>query len=120
MQIVGPRPWDGQVFLHGPGHPWFFGWFIPLLFLAVLAGLAVWVVLRVTRRPAASAYAWPAPPARFVPDPAVEQARMRYARGELSRDEYLRVHQDLAPGGPQAAPSPEPTPPPSEPDGEPA
>jgi uncharacterized membrane protein len=86
---------------------------MPILFLAVVAGLVVWIVLRTTRRPPAPAVAggWAA---RFGPDPAMERARMRYARGELSREDYLRVSEDLAPGGPPAAPPPPATSPPQE------
>ncbi len=32
------------------------------------------------------------PPGR---DPALEQARLRYARGEIRRDEFLRLSRDL-------------------------
>ena len=113
-QFVGPVPGPGSdpgsmhLFVNGPGHHWFL-WFMPLLFLAVIAGLVIWVVLRMTRRPAAPAMVaagW-APP-RMGPDAAMEQARMRYARGELSREDFLRVSDDLAPGG--SGPAPPPTP----------
>jgi hypothetical protein len=91
------------------------GW---LLTLAVI-GLIVWLVLR--RRPAPFAEGrpgwgqqppWAATPPR--PDSALEIARARYARGEMSREEFLRVSSDLGgpPPGPEAPPpSPtEPTP----------
>ena len=45
-------------------------------------------------------------PMMYGRDPALEHARVRYARGELSRDDYLRVVNDL--GGP-APPDPTPT-----------
>jgi hypothetical protein len=92
------------------------GW---LLTLAVI-GLIVFLVLR--RRPAPFAEGrpgwwgqqppWAAAPPR--PDSALEIARARYARGEMSREEFLRVSSDLGgpPPGPEAPPpSPtEPTP----------
>jgi uncharacterized membrane protein len=84
------------------------GW---LLTLAVI-GLIVWLVVR--RRPASfegrpgwgQQPPWAAAPPR--PDSALEIARARYARGEMSRDEYLRVTSDLGgpPPGPEAPPSP--------------
>jgi uncharacterized membrane protein len=113
QHFVGPGP-NGGPFFHVVGpvqHGWFwFGWLMPLLFFALLAGLIVWVVLRTTRRPAAPAYAtgWAPPPARFGPDPALEQARLRYARGELSREDFFRVAEDLRPGGPRVEPPPSP------------
>ena len=85
-------------------HPWwgFFGWFAPLLIVAMLVGLAVWVITRSTRQPPVAAAAQDAgwAPPRPQPDPALEHARMRYAQGELGRDEFLRLSGDL--GGPAA------------------
>jgi hypothetical protein len=84
------------------------GW---LLTLAVI-GLIVWLVVR--RRPASFAEGrpagwgqqppWAAAPPR--PDSALEIARARYARGEMSREEFLRVSSDLGgpPPGPEAPP----------------
>jgi uncharacterized membrane protein len=115
MEHVGPGPWSGP-FVHEVHHGWFwFGSLMPILFLAVVAGLVVWVVLHTTRRPPAPAVAGGWAP-RFGPDPAIEEARIRYARGELSREDYLRVSEDLAPGGPATPPPPETPPPQEEPD----
>lgn len=99
--------------------PWWWGvgWFLPLLLVAALTGLVVWAVMRSSRPVAASAPLsgpLPAapPPATAVPiggsvaaqapgtqpagiDPALEAARMRYASGEMTRDEFLRVSRDL-------------------------
>lgn len=83
-------------------HPWWglVGWLAPLLIVAMLVGLAVWVITRSTRQPPAAAAGpgagWMPPPP--VPDPALEHARMQYAQGELGRDEFLRLSGDL--GGP--------------------
>lgn len=90
----------------GPGPGWDAPWWqgllgglIPMLFLIALGVLVVWAVLRMAERrlPPSPAALPPAGPPR---DPALEQARLRYARGELSREEYLRVSADL--GGPPA------------------
>lgn len=67
---------------------------------------------------------------RYGPDPAMDHARMRYARGEMSREEYLRLVADLgggagSPAGASStgfdaptssfdAPAPPPPPPPPE------
>lgn len=101
----------------GPGlgeHAWcgFFGWLLPLVFVGLLVGIAVWVVARSTgERPRASAGLPPAPgwtpaPVGPRPDAAVEQARLRYARGEIGRTEFLRVSRDL--GAPEPADGIEP------------
>jgi uncharacterized membrane protein len=71
------------------------GWLIPLVIIAGLVMLTVWAVRRLTSLPA-SAVPTPTPaPGTPQNDPAVESARMRYARGELSREEFLRVAEDL-------------------------
>jgi putative membrane protein len=95
-----------QLLSHGPGrfpgpgfhHPWWqglLGTLLPLLLLLGLAALVVWAVLRVSdRRPPAALTSpppWPARPA----DNALELARLRYARGEMSREEFLQVSSDL-------------------------
>lgn len=118
-------PWHSGPYVD---HPWwgFFGWLIPLAFIALLVGLAVFIVTRVGRHehdhlhpsggmpfgpigPAA-----PPPPPKPPFDPALEQVRMRYAKGEIDREEFLRLSRDL--GGPAkpaetaAAAGPEPPP----------
>ncbi len=80
---------------------------VPLVLLLLLLGLVVWAVVRVSRQAQVAAPAPPASPAQR-PDPALEQARMRYARGEIDRDEYLRLVADLG-GGPTAPPPPAPS-----------
>jgi uncharacterized membrane protein len=63
--------------------------------VAALIGVAVYVAVRLASRPGAAT-----PGAH--PDAALEQARMRYARGELTRDDYTRVVTDLG-GHPPAS-----------------
>jgi hypothetical protein len=83
------RPWWGTI-----------GWLMPLLMLLVVAGVTVWAVARLTneRRPAPAGPTPPvtppvAPPS--PPDAALERARMRYASGEMPRDEFVRLSRDL-------------------------
>jgi uncharacterized membrane protein len=77
-----------------------FGWLIPLVIIAGLVVLAVWAIRRMTPVPSSAVAA----PTAGTPhtDPAVESARIRYAGGDLSREEYLRVVADL--GAPVADP----------------
>lgn len=83
------------------GTPLFVHWLFPLLFLAAMALLVVWAVRRLSAAPPATTAvpatpATPAvPPAGSRPDAALESVRMRYARGEIDRDEYLRLVTDL-------------------------
>ena len=86
----------------GPGP---LGWTVLALQLLLVLGvawlLASLVLGRIGRRPAVAAAA---PPAReSLP---LEALHMRYARGEIGRDEYLQARSDL--GG-------EPYPPPEQP-----
>jgi hypothetical protein len=77
--------------------PWWdgFGWLMPLLMLLVVAGVTVWVVARLTseRRPAAGPAPALVPPAPV--DAALDRARMRYASGEMPREEFVRLSRDL-------------------------
>jgi hypothetical protein len=99
--------WYGrhQQQFHGHGAGIFF--IFPLLLFAVLIGLLIYLLVRTSRHgglggrfaPAGGGAGGPGP--RFGPDPAFDQARFRYARGEISRDEYYRLVEDLGwgPGG---------------------
>ena len=96
-----------QGFDHGfdAGHHWFgAGW--PILGIAmflILVGVAVWAVLRITRAEARPVLAGGPPAPR--PDGALDEVRLRYARGEMTRDEFVQRFADL--GGPTpGAPTP--------------
>jgi|SRR5690242_16000821 uncharacterized membrane protein len=96
----------------GPHTGWF--WLPRILFLLLIAGLAAALIITLFRpRRALSAPSSPTPP---VPgsyaapprhDDALTVLRTRYARGEISRDDYFRMAHDL--GAPVGA-----TPPPTE------
>jgi uncharacterized membrane protein len=82
---------------HHGGGP-FFGWLFFALVIVAFAGLAAWAVYR----PGGRGGGWwrQAPPAPYPPpltavDPALAALRLRYARSELSREEFLRVSSDL-------------------------
>jgi hypothetical protein len=94
----------------------FWEWLVPVLLFAALVGLLTYVLLSLARRPGEAVTA--SAPGRYGPDPAVEQVRFRYARGDLTRGDYVRLMADLGgsplpPETPPAAP-PE-TPPPTAP-----
>jgi hypothetical protein len=105
------------------GHPgWFelLSWLVPLLLVGALVALAVWAMLRLTGRREPPAWggreppAWGAPPgwqAQPRQDAALETARLRYARGELDRDQYLRLVADLGGQPPYAQERPGEPPP---------
>jgi uncharacterized membrane protein len=80
----------------GPGwHDGFslFGGLFGIMFFALFIGLLVWALLRLMshdhRLPHAPSGPWQ------PRDEALNAARMRYARGELDREEYFRVVEDL-------------------------
>lgn len=84
---------------------------IPLLLILVLAGVVIWLVVRMNRMPAASSTAGSpgtaqgAPPPRGIAppvDPALAHARMRYANGDIDRDTFLAIWVDLG-GAPPVA-----------------
>jgi hypothetical protein len=99
MNIQPPDTFRGGRPLFGPitghhGGPSALSWTIFALQLLMLAALAVLLLRAFTFRPRPAG-----PPRRFVrrhgpPDP-LAHARMRYASGEISRDQYLQVTRDL-------------------------
>jgi putative membrane protein len=95
-------------------HPWwgtYGGLIMALLFLALIVVVA-WGIWRLTRMPvpaAAPVSSGGAPAWAARPDAALDQLRMRYARGEVGRDEFLQASSDLGdPGAAAASPWAEP------------
>ena len=101
---------------HFAGHPGL-GVLLFLLIAALMIGLVVYLAVRVANdRPGhrGRGYGWkgamgPGPmgpgPMAYGRDPALEHARVRYARGELTRDDYLRVVSDLGGQAPPDVPA---------------
>jgi putative membrane protein len=80
----------------GVGHP-FLALLLVLAIVALVCLAVVWAFrLRRAARPSAPAAG------ALLRDPALESVRMRYARGEIGRDEFLQASADL--GAPLAAP----------------
>lgn len=76
--------WDGWGWSWGMGI-WMIVWWL-LLFAAAVA--LVWLIVRATRGAGAS----PGPTQRETPE---EIARRRFASGEIDREEYQRMIEDL-------------------------
>jgi putative membrane protein len=89
---------------------WLFG-VIPFLMFLVLVGVAVWAVLRLSSRPAGPAAFGPGAAPPMPRDPALEELRVRYARGELDREEFLQRSRDLGGSDAPAATPPGASPP---------
>lgn len=97
-----------DVWWSGPAH------LLPLLLFALLVGLIVWGVLRLTagRTSALAAVGAPVGPPPVLPphDRAQEELRVRYARGDIDRTEYLERATDLGIVDAEASGEPEPRP----------
>jgi putative membrane protein len=85
----------GGRFLGEPGWWPFFTGIIPLILWLALLGLVVWAVIRLTRGGG--------PAGRPHRDEAVEELRRRYARGEVTRDEFIERSRDLGGSGSPAS-----------------
>src|SRR5262245_42641241 len=111
MFQYGPTPggpggqMPGQWYVHQETWWQSAGHLLPLVLFAVLIGVVIWAVLRITSdRPAISAAAGPTVAPRPV-DTALQELRVRYARGDISREDYLERSTDLGlAGGPAPAP----------------
>lgn len=91
----------------GPGGWHILGGILPMLFFLILIGVVIWAVVRVTsanRAQFAGAESVPAPRR----DPALEELRLKYARGDMSREEFVQRSRDLGAMVPESG---EPTPP---------
>jgi putative membrane protein len=76
-------------------HGLFFGWLFGFLFFVLLIALTVYAVSwLVGGRHGHLRAAGPAVPVPARDDP-LAILRMRYARGEIGRDEFLRANEDL-------------------------
>jgi len=106
-----PRFFGGP--FHGGGPSWVHWLFVFLIVVAIVAG--VWLIARMwMTRPHPPMTGWrpggPPPP----PNPALSELDLRYARGEIGREEFLQRRADLLghlappPGMPGAPPGAQP------------
>ncbi len=63
-----------------------------LLLLLLLIGLVVWLAVSLARNRRGEV---PALPARPSQDSALETLRVRYAKGEISKEQYEEMRRDL-------------------------
>jgi putative membrane protein len=85
-------PW-----MHGFGFGWggmIFGGLLTLLFWGVIIALVFFVVRALSRSGSGQASSSASSPGQ-APDRALEILRERYARGEISKDEFNSMRQDL-------------------------
>jgi putative membrane protein len=78
------------------GHPIF--WLLLFLLFVALIGFAIYSLFGLTRAGRTTT-----PSTAPGGDAALESLRMRYARGEIDRDEFIRVSTDLGAPPPVAA-----------------
>lgn len=78
-----------------------------LIFWALILAAVVWLVVWLVRSPHHGVLHDHHPAPRPV-DTALQEARMRYARGEMTREEFLQISTDL--GGPPTIPPQPPAP----------
>ena len=94
-------------FAHGPG---VFGWLVFALFIALVV-VAVVALVRTWRNLGHAPFAYGPPGALHHPiDPALNELRIRYARGEIDWNEYVHRASNLGfpltPPGPYGGPPP--------------
>jgi hypothetical protein len=88
---------------------------VPTLLVLLLIGVVVWALVRLTRQPRPTLAGVVDPSLgrtspSMIADPALEQVRLRYGRGELDRDTFLQIVGDLSSGGVDGDATAEPPP----------
>ena len=80
-----------------------------LIFWALIVAALIWLVVWIVRSPHHGLLHEHHGVAPRPVDTALQEARMRYARGEMTREEFLQISTDL--GGAPTIPPPPPAPP---------
>jgi putative membrane protein len=79
---------------------------IVVAIVAVVVALVAFLVVRFTKRRAARNQTGTPPAGAPIEDAAVGELRLRYARGELSRPDFLQALADLGVRPPEPSPTP--------------
>ena len=74
--------------IFGFGHWGFLGGFSMFIFWGLILGLIIWAVLRMGRRGGYIHHG-------YYSNSALEIARERYARGEISKEEFEQIKKDI-------------------------
>lgn len=94
---------DGWSWGWGMGWPMLFGWVIPLAVFVVFAYVLSRALSRGGQAVPPSGSGAGVPPRRETP---LETAQRRYAAGEISREDFVRIRDDIGEGsGAAASPS---------------
>lgn len=91
---------DGRFYPYHAGGPSLLAWLVFAVLVALLALAVAYAATRLGRGRVSAAPAVVAPA-----DDALAVLRLRYARGEIAREEYLRASDDLSGGAPPTAPA---------------
>jgi uncharacterized membrane protein len=83
------------------------GGILPVLLFLILIGVGIWAIVRVTSANRAQ-FAGAATAPMHRPDPALEELRLKYARGDMSREEFVARSRDLGAMVPEAGEPPPP------------
>ena len=90
-----------------PGGWHVLGGILPMLLFLILIGVGVWAIVRVTSANRAQLAGVTGVP-MHRPDPALEELRLQYARGDMSREEFVQRSRDLGAAVPESGEPPPP------------
>jgi putative membrane protein len=111
-RLMRPQPFGGRLYDGGPG--WVHWLFVFLIVVAVVVGILL-IVRMWAARPNTPTGGWRPGGSPPPSSPAISELDLRYARGEIGREEFLQRRADLlghvppppgTPGAPPGAPPP--------------